>query len=122
MKEQRAIPKGLRKGGQALWTAITEAVSLDQRDEALLIEAARAKDRLDALDRRIRLKGIALPDGRPNPLLGEARQQQVVLARLIVALRLPEDLSEPQRRPQRRGVRGAYRPRHLALVGREETG
>jgi hypothetical protein len=77
------------------------------------------RDRLDAIDRRLRRAGLALPDGRPNPLLGEGRLQQQTLARLVVALGLPSDLSEPERRPQRRGVRGAYRPR-LSVVGREE--
>jgi len=119
--EQRELPKppaGLRKSGLALWSAISGALDLDERDQALLVEAARAKDRLDALDRLLRRTGLALPDGRPNPLLAEARQQQVGLARLIVALQLPRDLSQPALgKPQRRGVRGAYRPRHLSVVG-----
>ena len=113
-------PKGLRKGGLALWSAIANALSLDERDEALLVEASRVRDRLDALDRLIRRRGLALPDGRPNPLLAEARQQQITLARLVVAMRLPADLAEPERRPQRRGVRGVYHPR-LSLVEREEV-
>jgi hypothetical protein len=121
LTQQQATPIGLRKGGQALWTAITEAVGLDERDAALLLEACRVRDRLDAIDRRLRRTGLALPDGRPNPLLAEARQQQQTLARLIVAMGLPADLSEPERRPQRRGVRGVYHPR-LSLVGRENVG
>ena len=35
----------------------------------------------------------------------EARQQSIVLARLIAALRIPD---AEDNRPQRRGVRGAY--------------
>jgi len=111
-------PKGLRKPGEALWTAINSAVALDRRDEVLLLEASRVADRLAGLDRLIRRGGLALPDGRPNPLLAEARQQQITLARLITALQLPADLTEPERRPQRRGVRGVYNPR-ISLVERE---
>ena len=121
MKRQAAAPpKGLRKGGLALWAAITGALNLDERDLVLLIEAARVRDRLDGLDRVIRRRGLALPDGRASPLLAESRQQQITLARLITAMRLPADLAEPERRPQRRGARGVYHPR-LALVERQEV-
>lgn len=112
-------PRALRKGGKRLWAAITEAVTLDVRDQVLVLEAARVVDRLDGLDRVIRKRGLVLPDGRPHPALAEARQQQITLARLVAALRLPEDLADPTRRPQRRSVRGAYRPR-LSVV-REEA-
>ena len=40
-----------------------------------------------------------------QPLMVEARQQSIVLARLIAALRIPD---AEDNRPQRRGVRGAY--------------
>jgi hypothetical protein len=73
-----------------------------------LLEACRTVDRLDLRDVVIRKRPV-LPDGRVAPALVEARQQQLVLARLIASLRLPEDLNEPQR-PQRRGAsRGVYR-------------
>lgn len=102
-------PKGLRKGGQVLWLKVTEHLDLDHQEEAILLEAARTVDRLDALDRQIRRRGTVLPDGRPSPLLAEARQQQITFARLIASLRLPEDLTEPDKRPQRRGaIRGIY--------------
>jgi len=111
-QEVRKPPTGLAKSGKRLWAAVSSALSLDERDEALLIEAARVADRLSALDAVLRRDGLLLPDKRPHPALAEARQQQLTLARLIVAMRLPEDLSEPlSRRPQRRGVRGSYYPR-----------
>ena len=116
-QEQRKPPKRLAKSGKAFWDAISSAVDLDKRDEAFLIEACRCADRLDALDGAIRKVGPLLPDGRPHPALAEARQQQQTLARLIVALRLPADLTEPESRPQRRGVRGAYRPRLSVVEG-----
>jgi len=103
-------PKGLSKGGAGLWDEVVKHLELDRQEQQLLLEACRVTDRLDALDSVIRKKGPVLPDGRPLPALTEARQQQLVLARLIASLRLPEDLSQPERRPQRRGSsRGIYR-------------
>ena len=114
--EERSPPKapvGLRQKGRQLWAAISTALDLDQRDVALLREAARVTDRLDTLDGIIRKAGPMGMDGKVHPALVEARQQQICLARLLVALRLPEDLSEPSHgRPQRRGTRGFYHPRH----------
>ena len=118
-EQQPKPPRGLTKRVERLWAAIIEAVSLDARDLAGLVEYVRVVDRLERLDREIRKGGLVLPDGRPNPLLAEARQQQIVMARSAAALRLPEDLREPTRRPQRRSARGAYRPR-LSVV-REEA-
>ena len=85
-------------------------------EAALLHEAGRCLDTLDELDRLTRQLGMVLKDGRTAPWVIEARQQQITYTRLVAALRLPEDLSEPERRPQRRSARGAYRPR-LTVVG-----
>ncbi len=116
MRPEQLPPKGLKRSGKELWLAVNEALDLDAHEAAILLEACRTADRLDALDTAIRKRGPVLPDGRPLPALGEARQQQVVLARLIASLRLPEDLSEP-RRPQRRyASRGIYK-----LYRREEA-
>jgi hypothetical protein len=46
-------------------------------------------------------------------MLRESREQAITLARLVTAMRLPEDLSAPSRRSQRRGARGVY---HLRAV------
>ena len=107
-----APPKGLRKKGKELWLAVVTALQLDQRDVALLREAARVTDRLDTLDGIVRKEGAMGVDGKVHPALVEARQQEICLARLLVAMRLPEDLSEPSHgRPQRRGTRGFYATR-----------
>lgn len=108
-------PKGLRAGGRRLWKRLCEHLTFDAQELALLTEVCRVADRLDALDAVIRKAGPVLPDQRPHPALAEARQQALVFARLIVALRLPEDLLRPERRPQRRGVRGLY------SIGREAS-
>lgn len=45
-----------------------------------------------------------------HPLVVEARQSSIALARLVAALRLPDDAvdGEEAKRPQRRGIRGVY--------------
>jgi hypothetical protein len=106
-----------RGRGRRLWRAVTLALQLDEHEGLLLHEASRVLDRLDALDTAIRKAGPLLPDGRPHPALAEARMQQQAFARLVASLRLPLDLSEPDRRPQRRGARGSYYPR----IVREEN-
>lgn len=120
-EEQPKPPDGLRKNARSLWTAITSAVDMDMRDLVLLREFVRVVDRLDALDRVIKKRGLLLPDDRVHPALVEARQQEITLTRLEAALKLPLDLSEPLRRPQRRGPRGSYLPRLSIVKEADET-
>jgi len=49
-------------------------------------------------------------EGRAHPALVELRQQRILLARLVVALRVPmgEQDDESPQRPQYRGTRGVY--------------
>jgi hypothetical protein len=96
-----------------LWSALVDRLHLDAHELRLLHEACRASDRCDALDLALREQGAVLGDGRPNPMLRESREQAITLARLVTAMRLPEDLGEPERRSQRRGARGVY---HLRAV------
>ena len=82
---------------------------MDGRDAAMLIEACRTLDQLDELDALQRKLGTLTADGRVAPHVVEARLQRIALARILAALRLPEDLSAPVVRPQRRtGGRGIY--------------
>jgi len=93
---------------------------LEEHEQALLVEAGRTIDALEALDVLVRRDGpvVASPQGeRANPALTEARAQRITLARLLAALRLPagdEDEGADSRRPQRRGPRGVYGPRGVA--------
>ena len=108
--------------GRSLWQEVTASLELDVHEAALLHEAARCLDTLDQLDDLARHTGYLLPDGRIGPWVIEARQQRLAYARVIAALRLPEDLSNPERRPQRRSARGAYKPRQLlSLVQKEQA-
>ncbi|TKA10947.1 hypothetical protein FCI23_14330 [Actinacidiphila oryziradicis] len=79
---------------------------MQDHEIVLLDEIARTMDDLDALAAHVASAGHTIA-GRVNPALTEARQMRIALARLVAALRLPEDDSEnvPQRRV---GVRGTY--------------
>ena len=108
-------PSGLKSSGRRLWKATTGPLELDEHERALLLEACRTADQLDALEAEVAADGV-LVDGKPHPALVEARQQRITLTRLVAALRLPEDMEHPEVRPQRRGPRGAYGS--LRAVGR----
>jgi hypothetical protein len=80
-----------------------------REDEGLLLgQACRVVDRLDWLAAKVEEDGM-LVDGRPHPALVESRAQAIVLARILAALRLPDDAGD---QPQRRSIRGVYQPRH----------
>lgn len=102
-------PPGLRASGGRLWRETTRALELDEHERLLLLEACRTADTLDALADVISREG-AMRGGEPHPALIESRQQRLALARLIASLRLPDDMTAPAGRPQRRGAaRGSYR-------------
>lgn len=102
-------PAGMRAAGRRLWESVTGEFELEEHEYALLREAVRSVDLLDALDVAVRRDGPLTPDGsRANPAAVEARQQKIALARVLAALRLPSG-DESASRPQRRvGARGVY--------------
>jgi hypothetical protein len=117
MSTKSRAPNGLKASGKALWAAVVGPYELEMHEELLLKEACRVADRLD----RLHAEADAAPvtvinskgDRTAHPALTEARQQEIVLARLLAALRLPQgDESEASGglgRPQRRGApRGVY--------------
>jgi len=105
-------PTDLTRSGRTLWSALVERLDFDAHELRLLHEACRASDRCDDLNRALRTQGVVLRGGRPNPMLRESREQAITLARLVTAMRLPDDLSEPAgSRAQRRGTRGVHRLR-----------
>ncbi len=114
-----STPKGLRSGGRALWSAITEEHDLDAPQLVQLEEACRAKDRLDQLD--LVLRGdvatwseiVFDSDGRSVSLridtaLDKANTTANLMKQLLAALRLPD--AQTGKRPQYRGPRGAVKP------------
>ena len=110
-EKQPAPPKGTRSGGKKLWCDVLGKYELEQHEIALLREAVRTVDDLDALADVVAAEGVTI-GYRVHPALVEARQLRISLARLVGALRLPagdEDDQPAGRRPQRRGgARGVY--------------
>lgn len=100
------MPDDLAEGGRTLWVGVVDRHQLDGGELAILLEACRAKDRLDRLDEVIR------PDPRAAlAAMSEARATTISMLRLLAALRLPDPRTG--RRPQYRGPRGVYRPRNV---------
>ncbi len=101
-----------------MWRAVLGRFELDEHELTLLRQAVRMADVCDDLQRIVDDEGpLAMVSGvvRAHPALVELRQQRIVLARLIVALRVPlgeeaahGDDDTPAQRLQRRGIRGVY--------------
>ena len=110
-----APPKGARTAGRRLWRAILADYELDEHELTLLRQAVRVADLCDDLQAVVDNEGPVLRTGetvRAHPALVELRQQRIVLARLVVALRVPlGDETDGQQAPprlQRRALRGVY--------------
>lgn len=114
---ERPTPAGLRAGGAALWVSVTEVHELDEVQAVQLLEACRAKDRLDQLDavlsgdvdvwarltHRIRTQDYELKIDDAAKLANATANQ---MKQMLAALRLPD---EAGKRPQKRGAaRGSY--------------
>ncbi|MGK5533485.1 hypothetical protein [Streptomyces sp. URMC 129] len=87
-------PESLGPGGRALWESITRDLELRPDERALLKEAARTQDVVDALSAALEKHG-PLSEGskgqlRVSPIVGELRQQRLTLVRLLGALGIPE--------------------------------
>lgn len=119
------VPHGLAVSGESLWRSVADDFELDVHEKLLLIEACRCADRLDRLAAEAADGTVTVTnfkgDQVAHPAMVEARQQAIVLSRLLASLRMPSG-EEPAdapggtlgRRPQRRGAaRGTYRPRRV---------
>jgi hypothetical protein len=112
-------PRELGAGGRALWRAILkDHPKLDATQKVQLLEACRAKDRLDKLDAVLRgdadtwmrLTHRAQTGDyelRIDAALSAANATANLMKQLIAALRLPDAQGK---RPQYRGPRGAQKP------------
>jgi len=111
---------GLNAGGKALWRSVSGVHTLDSVQEVLLLEACRAKDRLDKLDGLLRGEvstwatvapdlGVGSIELVVDKALDKANATANLLKQLLAALRLPDEQSG--KRPQQRGgARGSYKP------------
>jgi hypothetical protein len=107
-------PSGAGPAGRRLWRAVLTEFELAEHEMSLLRQAVRVADACEELQKLIDDEGPMLRtqhgDVKPHPALVELRQQRIVLARLIVALRVPlgdQEEAAPAR-TQRRGLRGVY--------------
>lgn len=109
----------LGPGGKALYDAIVADHDLDAAALVQLLEACRAKDRLDKLDALLtnditawaRLAHNARDDVyeiRIDAALSQANATATQLKQLLAALRLPDSVTG--KRPQYRGARGVQKP------------
>lgn len=104
-------PAELGVSGRRLWDAALADQEFDVHEELLLMEACRTADLLDRLAAEAAAGELTVTNQKgdriANPVVVEARQQKLVLARLLASLRLPS--GEAGERPQRRGAaRGSY--------------
>lgn len=111
-------PAGSKAAGRRLWRAILEKYELEEHELELLRQACRTADLCAELqvviDRDGPMVANRFREMVPHPAVIELRQQRVVLARLIAALRVPDDSAGAGARPQRRGgARGVYRLRSV---------
>jgi hypothetical protein len=111
-------PRGLGAPGRRIWDAVLKDYELEEHELVLLVQAVRAADSCDELQAIITTDGRVIDGQRGpkmHPAVAELRQQQLVLARLLAALRVPlgeETLTRTKQgtpRLQRRGgARGIY--------------
>jgi hypothetical protein len=107
VSEVHPVPDGTGEAGRRLWHAVVDDFELAEHELALLRQAVAVADACEALQEAVDRDGLVVA-GRPNALLTELRMQRILLARLVVALRVPIGDAEDEGRTQRRGVRGVY--------------
>src|SRR3954452_173338 len=102
--------------GARLWTRVLAEFELSETELVLLREACRTADAVEELHGYVDEQGTMI-DGRPNPALVELRQQRILLARLVVALRVPlDDDGEVVRGGQRTQARPMFGVHQLRSV------
>jgi hypothetical protein len=117
------MPFELAPRGERLWVSLmAQDPSLEAEDAPMrevALSACRTADRVEHLE-QLSLTVDAVVQGRTgpmiHPLLVEVRQQSALLARLVAALRLPDELTG--KKPTRRQVRGVQRPSAVSSLER----
>lgn len=107
-----SAPKGLKPAGRRLWRSGLAAFELAEHELSLLRQACAVADLCEGLQVLVDQDGSLL-DGKVHPALVELRLQRILLARLVVALRVPmgdqeEASNDRSGRLQHRGTRGVY--------------
>jgi hypothetical protein len=109
--------------GKRLWASlVAQDASLDVESYPLrevALTACRTADRVEQLETlAVVVEPVVQGKAGPmiHPLLAEVRQQSALLARLIAALRLPDEATG--KRPQHRQVRGVQQPAAVSSLDR----
>ncbi|WP_406255448.1 hypothetical protein [Streptomyces chartreusis] len=88
-------PEGLADAGRALWLAVVGEYELAPAELALLAQACRTVDEVEAISEAIAAGPVVVPGSTGQPkvsgLFAEARAHRVVLARLLEQLALPDE-------------------------------
>lgn len=94
MSSTPKAPAGLAGRGRKFWREACAKYEFDRQEVELLVEVCRSLDRLDALDALVAEQGQTVTGSTGqtvlHPGIAEARQQRIVLARLVKALAIPE--------------------------------
>jgi hypothetical protein len=110
------------RGTRLLESLTTQDATLAEDDNPLrevAISACETADRvahLEQLTREVDAVIQARDTTKMHPVFSEVRQQAALLARLIAALRLPDEATG--KRPQRRQVRGVQKPSKVSSLDR----
>jgi len=92
-----------------LWGVIRERWQWSEHELVIVQQAERVSATCDQLSAIVEREGMLVTIGghsQIHPALAELRQQQQALARLVVALRIPDEHAPASRRGQRRAIRG----------------
>lgn len=105
------VPSSLGEAGAAFWSELHDALEFDAKEEALVLEACRTLDRIEALHAAIDDAGL-LSTGSTgqvvvHPAVAELRQQQTGLARLLSGVVFPDGEEAADRFRQARAHAGA---------------
>ena len=111
-------PRGQRLM-ESLTTRDATLAEIDNPMREVAISACETADRvahLEQLARTVDAVVEARDTTKMHPVFSEVRQQSALLARMIAALRLPDEATG--RRPQKRQVRGVQQPSKVSSLDR----
>ncbi len=122
------VPVGLGADGEALWSRIVadldDSWELDERELALLEEAAKTADELAVLGEALDREGMTVTGSRGqvvlHPAVGEIRQMRTLLLRLLGALELADPVealksATPEQARKRRAATSKWAREQRAL-------
>ncbi|KOG58427.1 hypothetical protein ADK77_44145 [Streptomyces antibioticus] len=97
------VPAGLGEAGAGLWRQVVGEFDLAPDELALLLEACRTVDELEAMQSAL-AEGPLLVKGstgqlRPSGLLAEVRAHRLALVKLLEQLALPDEGEEAGKSP-----------------------